>query len=259
MSDASASARMFFLLHGTTDLVVGLDVPFFTPASAKVSRTTNKAWPHVDQNENAGPSRRCYQGILYVWSSEGSDASTTVLLPKSHQAFYRRIMKDSRCPSKGQFVKLETLAGSTELKAAFKEGARRIPVPAGALLLWDSRTTHQGWDGGPRLAQPICWEPRSSRSCDALERKRRCCVLGLATSHYASLGQLHSSQCETLFLPKPLVVTLPGHGRLQLRPTLRPVPLAAPYTVATAWRRFGNGKHSAELAEAVAARFDKSL
>ena len=32
------------------------------------------------------------------------------------------------------------------------------------LLLWDSRTVHQGWRGGPRLAQPICWEPRERRS-----------------------------------------------------------------------------------------------
>jgi len=248
----------FSYLHGSTDLVVGLDMPFFTPASAKASRT-NKAWPHVDQNENAGLNRRCYQGVLYVWSSEGADASTTVLLPKSHHDFYRRIMKDSRCPSEGHFVMLERLAGSTELKATFKEGARRIPVPAGALLLWDSRTTHQGWDGGPRLAQPICWEPRAWRSCEALERKRRCCVLGIATSHYASLGQLHRSQCETLFLPRPLVVTLPAHGRLQLRPTLRPMALAAPYTVATAWRHFGDGTHSSGLAEAVATKVSKVL
>ena len=32
------------------------------------------------------------------------------------------------------------------------------------LLLWDSRTVHQGWRGGPRLAMPICWEPRHRRS-----------------------------------------------------------------------------------------------
>jgi len=248
----------FSYLYGTDDLVVGLDMPFFAPSSAKAART-NKAWPHVDQNENAGLRRRCYQGILYVWSAEGSGASTTVLLPKSHRDFYKQIMKDSRCPSTGHFVMLERLASSAELKATFKEGARRIPVPAGALLLWDSRTTHQGWDGGPRLAQPICWEPRDWRSPEALQRKRRCCVLGIATSHYASLGQLHPSLCETQFLPRPLPVTLPGHGRLQLRPSLRPEALAAAYTVAAAWRRFGDGKHSNALADAVATKFGKCL
>merc|ERR1719356_604913 len=65
----------------------------------------------------------------------------------------------------------------------WEAGARRMPVPAGGLLLWTSRTTHQGWRGGPRLAQPVCMEPRARRSNEALERKLRLAALGLPSTH----------------------------------------------------------------------------
>ena len=39
-----------------------------------------------------------------------------------------------------------------QLRDGFLEGARRIPVPKGALLIWNSRTIHQGHGGGGKLA-----------------------------------------------------------------------------------------------------------
>merc|ERR1719215_376806 len=73
----------------------------------------------------------------------------------------------------------------------WEEKGRRMPVPAGALLLWTSRTTHQGWSGGPRLAQPVCWEPRCRRDEQMRERKMRLAALGLPSTHWASLGLPH--------------------------------------------------------------------
>merc|ERR1712187_300862 len=82
---------------------------------------------------------------------------------------------------------------------------RRVPCPAGSLLLWDSRTIHQGWAGGPRLAQPICWEPRQRRESDAgaLGRKMFMCIAGLPSSHSSAEARVHamaprSSPCELL-------------------------------------------------------------
>jgi len=69
--------------------------------------------------------------------------------------------------------------------------ARRMPVPAGFLLLWTSRTTHQGWSGGPRFAQPLCWEPRSRRDETMRQRKLRLAALGLPSTHWASLAMPH--------------------------------------------------------------------
>merc|ERR1719336_1688934 len=78
---------------------------------------------------------------------------------------------------------------------------RRIPVPAGALLLFTSRTTHQGWSGGPRLAQPVCWEPKCRRDELMRERKMRLAALGLPSTHWASLGMPH--ELSDLQRPKP--------------------------------------------------------
>merc|ERR1712110_858385 len=71
------------------------------------------------------------------------------------------------------------------------DGARRIPVPAGGLLIFTSRTTHQGFSSGPRLAQPLCWEPRNRRDEVMRERKLRLAALGLPSTHWASLALPH--------------------------------------------------------------------
>merc|ERR1719410_1203790 len=69
--------------------------------------------------------------------------------------------------------------------------ARRVPVPAGSLFLWSSRTVHQGWSGGPRLAQPVCWEPVDRRDERSRERKLKMAALGLPSTHWGSLGIPH--------------------------------------------------------------------
>ena len=86
-----------------------------------------------------------------------------------------------------QYLPLSKLSEHTQgrLLPDWTLQAKRVPVPAGALLIWDSRLVHQGWRGGPRLAQPICWEPRARRSEEALERKARLTALGLPSTHWA--------------------------------------------------------------------------
>merc|ERR1712032_914655 len=79
----------------------------------------------------------------------------------------------------------------SSLEQQWSTGARRMPVPAGGLLLWSSRTTHQGWSGGPRLAQPVCWEPRSRRNDLMRERKLRLAALGMPSTHWPSLALPH--------------------------------------------------------------------
>jgi hypothetical protein len=75
--------------------------------------------------------------------------------------------------------------------------ARRVPLAAGSLIIWDSRTVHQGWDEGRRLAMPVCWEPRGRMSevCEGelvARRKLRIAASGRCTTHWASLGREHS-------------------------------------------------------------------
>ena len=45
---------------------------------------------------------------------------------------------------------MHNVANRDELLAEGLQATRRMSVPAGALLLWDTRTIHQGWEGGAK-------------------------------------------------------------------------------------------------------------
>lgn len=194
------------------NLAVGLDCTFWSATDAPAAES-NAEWLHCDQNHRTGLTWLCVQGVLYVWSSEGEKASTTVVWPGSHREVYERIMQDETAIRRGrhmggQSVRLSQLSDSL-LRESLVKGAvlasRRVPCPAGSLLLWDSRTIHQGWAGGPRLAQPVCWEPRQRRECDpdALKRKLFMCAAGLPSSHSSAEARVHgmaprSQPCEVM-------------------------------------------------------------
>jgi hypothetical protein len=198
--------RCWEILFENEDLVVGLDMPFFSACGGTPADT---AWPHVDQNDNHKESKdktdeRGYQGVLYVWPSDEEESSTTVVMPESHGEIFGRIMADAKCPTGSRYIPYSHMEASKDLNRIWKEKARRVPVPAGALLLWDSRTSHQGWASGKRLAMPISWEPRIRRSEDAMDEKMKLCVLGLASTHSASLGNIHPT--SGIFLLSDFVV-----------------------------------------------------
>eukprot|EP00455_Lapot_gusevi_P002485 TRINITY_DN1099_c0_g4_i2.p1 TRINITY_DN1099_c0_g4~~TRINITY_DN1099_c0_g4_i2.p1 ORF type:complete len:417 (+),score=117.61 TRINITY_DN1099_c0_g4_i2:94-1344(+) len=182
------------------DLCVGVDLVFFTPPHLPATDVSPSLWPHVDQNIHAGESGEwpIWQSVLYVWGSEAPGASTTIVQLRSIGETYRKVMADERIGEIGRggghYSALSYMRNrevANQLDQDFRQYARRVPVPAGGLLLWNSRTMHQGHQGGGRLAVPICWEPRSRRPEHVLRRKARLCVSGLPSTHWASLGNQH--------------------------------------------------------------------
>jgi len=177
------------------ELCVSLDVPFFTPDS--YSRDECLVWSHADQNIHVKKgSPDSHQGILYVWDSTKHGTSNTVVIPKSHKNEYFELLGDipeqSYDGHNGIYItSIPDLKEKERLLKVWCEKSRRIPVPAGALLIFNSRTIHQGYQGGLRLAQTVCWEPKIYRTEDALIKKLQACVMGIATTHWASLGIHH--------------------------------------------------------------------
>jgi len=178
----------FAAVFGDDRLCTGMDNVFFSnvpsvPGSnaAQLSRL----WPHADQNSAVKPSGRfeCYQGVLYIWPAT-EDTSATVVWPRSHTLVYPQLMQ------RGSFKRHFCMLSGSE-HADFARNARRVTVPPGGLLLWNSRTVHQGWPGGARLAFPICHEPASRRDHNALARKQQVVLDGMPTTHWASLGEVH--------------------------------------------------------------------
>lgn len=256
-----AVQQCYKILHGIEDLVTGLDNSFFVPESAPRQKT-NREWPHVDQNFNCKEDLKhwdCYQSVLYIWPSTAEKASTTVVWPKSHSQVHAEMMSDSNCPCDTHFVQIARLSEALQKKLLpiWRSEARRVPVPAGGLLLWNSRTVHQGWSGGPRLAHPICWEPRSRRDEAALERKMRLCALGLPSTHWASLGLPHS-MLAGVHLPLQRNITIGVH-RATLRSTLEGKPRSDDTSAKKAWEQFAEPEWTAPLQRSLRRALETSL
>lgn len=244
--------RCYEAIHATSDLVSSCDNPFFAPAS-HAEQHVNRSWPHVDHNSN--DRRFCddegqtvgdwevYQGLLYIWSSEHAHSSTTAVMPGSHQDAYEAIMRDPGVVQRGRkgnhFTLISHLSNkrlAASLQDQWNREAGRVCVPPGGLLLWSSRTLHQGWSGGPRLAQPVCWEPSTRRSDAALDRKLRLAALGLPSTHWASLGIPHY-----LVAPEPCAPT-GAHSSgtkvfLPMKSSLQPISLQECSHVSDMWER----------------------
>ena len=179
---------------GPDDLCVSTDVSFFTP-ERKQHEDCN-IWCHADQNIylKVG-SEKSYQGILYVWDSTTPDTSNTVLVPKSNNNEYYELLK--AIPENlhdGHSLYISTIPDVVireQFLKMWREKSRRIPVPAGGLLIFNSKSIHQGYQSGFRLAQALCWEPKANRSEKALRSKLEACNMGIATTHWASLGTHH--------------------------------------------------------------------
>jgi hypothetical protein len=183
-------------IYGTDQLCVGMDNVFFNtsrrPSAEKAPQLTSNLWPHADLNAHLKPEGKydVYQSVVYLWPA-GEETSATVVWPGSHQKPFERLM--SMTNARSHFCLLPRPDHPT-----FVEHARRVPVPRGGMLLWESKTIHQGWPHGPRLAIPVCYEPVSRRSKAALESKVEAVRNGLPTTHWASLGKVHSHAAQAI-------------------------------------------------------------
>jgi len=198
---------VFKAMFGDAPLVTSMDVPFFTPSDVGKGPACPWGSAHVDQNlhDSRGDLGTIseYQGVLYAWACRPENESTaTVVWPRSYREGdetcpYATLMEDQASKRLGQFgmhyTQLEMMAGDgqLDLKKRFLQEARRVPVPAGGLLLWNSKTVHTGAQRGPRLAQPVCLEPLARRSEHERLGKLRMAALGLPSMHWASHAIQH--------------------------------------------------------------------
>ena len=59
---------------------------------------------------------------------------------------------------------------------------------------------------GPRLAMPVCWEPRERRPTEVFTRKLRLAASGLPSTHWASLGRQHNVTLRAAHQSTPLEI-----------------------------------------------------
>lgn len=152
-------------LWDTKDLIVSFDGSCYIPKNLKKK---DNIWTHTDQ----GPSkkgRQCIQGYVALTSNK---ERTFVCYSGSHH-IHEKYFKDKGI-EKGadwQIIDRDTVDALRSYKIVNN-------VPAGSLVLWDSRVFHQNQYGKPgseeRIVQYVCYLPKNHpKNTLAMRKKRR--------------------------------------------------------------------------------------
>ncbi len=145
-------------------------------------------WFHTDQSSQK-IGKYCIQGMVTLYDVNENDASLAVL-EKSHnyhEEFFDYKDKDSN----GDWYRLE----EGEKEYFLEKGCvqKAVKASAGSLILWDSRTFHQGKEPNKnrenenfRMVTYVCMMPREKAKPSTLVRKRKAFDDLRITNHWAS-------------------------------------------------------------------------
>ena len=143
--------EIFKKLWNCKELVVSFD------GSCYISKDTAKKdaiWTHTDQAPNS-KGLHCYQGYVALTSNK----ERTLVVYEGSNNYHEKYFEEKKIKSSKNWhlIDHETLRTMTAEKKA-------LEVPAGALVLWDSRTFHQNQYGSPnseeRMVQYVCYLPK---------------------------------------------------------------------------------------------------
>ncbi len=145
-------------------------------------------WFHTDQSSQK-IGKHCIQGMVTLYDVNENDASLMVL-EKSHnyhEQFFDHFDKDSG----GDWYRLE----EGEKEYLLEKGCepKAIKATAGSLILWDSRTFHQGKEPNKnreienfRMVCYVCMMPREKAKPAALIKKQKAFNELRVTNHWAN-------------------------------------------------------------------------
>jgi hypothetical protein len=184
--------NIFQKLWNTNDLIVSYDSTCFIDKSIK---TRDRIWTHTDQAPNK-KGLHCYQGFVSLTENYHK---TLVVYEKSH-LYHEQYFKDRNIQSNKdwQLIDHDTLHTLHSQK-------RTLYVPAGSLVLWDSRTFHQNQYGSSinnqesRIVQYLCYLPRNHpKNTPANQKKRQIYFDTLrTTSHWPCPIKVNGLQPRT--------------------------------------------------------------
>jgi hypothetical protein len=144
--------EVFKKIWNCKELVVSFD------GSCYISKDTTKKdviWTHTDQAPNS-KGLHCYQGYVALTSNK----ERTLVVYEGSNNYHEKYFEEKKIKSSKNWhlIDHETLRTMTAEKKA-------LEVPAGALVLWDSRTFHQNQYGSPnseeRIVQYVCYLPKN--------------------------------------------------------------------------------------------------
>lgn len=191
--------EVFKHLWKTDDLVVSFDGSCYI---SKDNKQKDKIWTHTDQSSKTS-ELVCIQGLVALTSNKERTLVVYEGSHKSHQDYFKEQIepltiklsdikkqlkeeksnKDELEREKQQIEKeLKKFNQNWQLiKHSYlekvKDNKRILEIPAGSLVLWDSRTFHQNQYGKPtseeRMVQYVCFLPKKHKKNNKNIQKKR--------------------------------------------------------------------------------------
>ena len=181
---------VFKTLWKTDELVVSFDGACYMPK--ELSKKDN-FWTHTDQS-SIKKGLHCYQGFVSLTSNKERSLVVYEGSHKIHEDYFKE-------------MNLETNKDwnviNTEYIDKIKDTKRVLDVPAGSLVIWDSRSFHQNQYGKPgseeRVVQYVSYLPKNNKKNTAsMQTKRRKYFNEKrTTSHWAYPIKVNSLQPRT--------------------------------------------------------------
>jgi hypothetical protein len=136
--------HIFSSLWGTEELFVSFDgCGVFRPTKYNPNWRTKGGWFHVDQNGLRKQGCVCFQGLINLVDA-GVNEGGLVVGPGTqlkHAQYFKTYPKVGRYNNgelKGDFIKINP----NHLVEFFKLKPKKLCLPAGGFIVWDSRTIH---------------------------------------------------------------------------------------------------------------------
>tara|TARA_B110000261_G_C13022425_1_gene332668 strand:+ start:163 stop:1020 length:858 start_codon:yes stop_codon:yes gene_type:complete len=180
--------NVFETVWHTNELTVSFDGSCFIP---KEFDGQDKFWCHSDQSPKYN-FFKCYQGLVALTDNK---ERTLVVWDKTHlthHEYFKNIGRE-KDPSNWQRI-------PNEDEDTLKPLKRVLHVPAGSMVLWDSRLFHQNQYGPAgceeRVVQYVCMLPKNVKTNSAHQQKKRQLYFDTKrmTSHYPYPIKVNSLQ-----------------------------------------------------------------
>ena len=156
--------NVFEKLWKTEDLIVSYDGSCFIPENCVKK---DNCWTHTDQCAN-NSELECFQGFVSLTNNK---ERTLVVYEGSH-LLHERYFADRNQTGTKNWEKIDP-----EYLAEISDRKRVLDIPAGSVVVWDSRTFHQNQYGKAnseeRIVQYVCYLPRAHKKNTAAILKKR--------------------------------------------------------------------------------------
>ena len=189
---------VFKHLWKTDELIVSFDGSCYI---SKDCAKKDNIWTHTDQCANKH-DLECYQGFVALTSNK----ERTLIVYEGSHMLHEKYFKDRGITGTKNWHLIEH-----EYLAEIQDQKRILEVPAGALVLWDSRTFHQNRWGAPkseeRIVQYVCYLPKNHKKNTKAQQKKREKYFqeGRTTSHWPCPVNVNSLQSQTYGNPRRVI------------------------------------------------------